>query len=679
MSLIPKVRHTRFSRVHQVMRQLSDDLERKKPLRELPAKLELLTELLKEDLPVRDLCEAFRATSIIAASGNAPVANEAQSVWSDFADRVTRPENQKEMTLLDICNVLKSLNELKAVHRARQKDLVIEMCKLITSEDRKVMVEEMPTNVIKSYLRSLAIATDRTPTLTGNATFKAATSLLSRLVSGRTDITPSNLSALIWSIASVGVRDPLVFKSLEDIILQSDQHFSALELFHIIWAFSFADQSDKQSEKLTRFLLTNMTSQLTELQPSRVCTLLRAVAIGCAQARTPEFFELSAKLMEEAFPLLNLKTLHAKDIAQLAVALTKVGQASKPKGAKRPACIDDFIPRLRDYLLDCPDDVPDSFYRSMLWCVSWYKKDNKPERRLLIATCKRLVKDEVGVDDTATMLWSMSRLRSRDLPPEVLKVVSSRVINSAGSISAASISSILFAFAKLGAWSDEMGEAIAPRIATLLPQFNSSELSSVLWAYAIGGHVVPSLLAAATREVANRPKAVDQYGPKHMLGAKDEWVCKWSITTLLDECPDALLPFDIFDRIPGLKDTQGEMAGCHMAPTNSSESHADMSQKLNQLGVPHQNEAIINGVTVDIAIPSYKIALEADGPWHFNVLPDGSKRYDGPSQWKQRRLNMIGWTVLSVQTRQYELKAGRLALLKKLLSPYIPDIDNRGE
>ena len=146
MSLIPKVRHTRFSRVHQVMRQLSDDLERKKPLRELPAKLELLTELLKEDLPVRDLCEAFRATSIISAAGNVPVANEAQSVWSDFADRVTRPENQKEMNLLDICNVLKSLNELKAVHRARQKDLVIEMCKLITSEEKFLELYEHATD-----------------------------------------------------------------------------------------------------------------------------------------------------------------------------------------------------------------------------------------------------------------------------------------------------------------------------------------------------------------------------------------------------------------------------------------------------------------------------------------------------------------------------------------------------
>ena len=657
------------------MRQLSEDLESKKPLRGLPAKLETLNELMKEQLPVREVCEALRASAIIAGSGSS--SREALIVWSDFYNRLGQVDNQREMTLLDICTVLKGVNELKSAERGKQKELVLGMCKLITSDERRDMVRQMPTNVVKSYLRSMAIAADRTPGLTTCEPFKAATQLLAKMVSERGDVSPSDLSSLLWAIAAVGVRDPLVFKSLEGVILQSDRSFTAIELFHIIWAFSFADQSDKQSAALTRFLLTNMVNSLNDLQPSRLCTLLRAVSIGCAQARTPEFFDLSAKLMEEAFPLVDLKQLSAKDIAQLSVGLTKLGQATKPHGAQTPACVDRFIPRLKEYLQDCPDDVPDSFFRSILWCVAWYKQDNKPERRLLIATCKRLVKREVGVDDTATMLWSMSRLRSRDLPPSVLCVVSSRVIAAADTVSAASISSILFAYAKLGAWSDEMGEAVAPRLVQLLPQFNSSELSSVLWAYAIGGQVVPSLLASATREVATRPRAVEKYGPKYMLGAKDEWVCKWSITTLLDDCPDALLPFDMFDRIPGLKEKQGEMAGCNMAPTNSSESHADMSQKLNQLGVPHQNEAVVNGVTVDIAIPSYKIALEADGPWHFNVLPDGSKRYDGPTQWKQRRLNMVGWTVISVLTREYELKSGRVALLKKLLSPHIPDIESR--
>ncbi|PRW39115.1 RAP domain [Chlorella sorokiniana] len=54
---------------------------------------------------------------------------------------------------------------------------------------------------------------------------------------------------------------------------------------------------------------------------------------------------------------------------------------------------------------------------------------------------------------------------------------------------------------------------------------------------------------------------------------------------------------------------------------------------------------------VDIALPQLRIAVEADGPWHFirnRAGPDGQPLLDGPTRARNRLLRHHGWHVVGV-------------------------------
>ncbi|EOD41007.1 hypothetical protein EMIHUDRAFT_222043 [Emiliania huxleyi CCMP1516] len=57
----------------------------------------------------------------------------------------------------------------------------------------------------------------------------------------------------------------------------------------------------------------------------------------------------------------------------------------------------------------------------------------------------------------------------------------------------------------------------------------------------------------------------------------------------------------------------------------------------------------LTGYSLDLAIPSTRIAIEVDGPFHF-LLPDGRgvRRPNGPTLLKRRLLAAAGWRVISV-------------------------------
>ncbi|EOD17655.1 hypothetical protein EMIHUDRAFT_255878 [Emiliania huxleyi CCMP1516] len=55
------------------------------------------------------------------------------------------------------------------------------------------------------------------------------------------------------------------------------------------------------------------------------------------------------------------------------------------------------------------------------------------------------------------------------------------------------------------------------------------------------------------------------------------------------------------------------------------------------------------GYSLDLALPSSRLAVEVDGPYHF-LLPEGlgMRRPNGPTLLKRRLLAAAGWRVISV-------------------------------
>eukprot|EP00808_Paulinella_micropora_P000235 g4125.t1 len=87
----------------------------------------------------------------------------------------------------------------------------------------------------------------------------------------------------------------------------------------------------------------------------------------------------------------------------------------------------------------------------------------------------------------------------------------------------------------------------------------------------------------------------------------------------------------------------------------SSALHLDVSRVIEvKLGLEHLNEDTQTGLSVDISIPEQKIAIEVDGPYHFNYDPDGHASYLGTTLHKRKLLRAMGWRVVSVPYYEWE-------------------------
>lgn len=79
-------------------------------------------------------------------------------------------------------------------------------------------------------------------------------------------------------------------------------------------------------------------------------------------------------------------------------------------------------------------------------------------------------------------------------------------------------------------------------------------------------------------------------------------------------------------------------------------SQADLSAQLNDMGWSHDFEYFIPGslISLDLAQPSTKTAVEYHGPYHYFKSPGNPPLMNGTSHWKLRLLEDRGWTVLVV-------------------------------
>ena len=68
-----------------------------------------------------------------------------------------------------------------------------------------------------------------------------------------------------------------------------------------------------------------------------------------------------------------------------------------------------------------------------------------------------------------------------------------------------------------------------------------------------------------------------------------------------------------------------------------------------QLGFEEEYLEPRTGYSLDLALPSSRLAVEVDGPYHF-LLPEGlgMRRPNGPTLLKRRLLAAAGWRVISV-------------------------------
>ncbi|EOD27835.1 hypothetical protein EMIHUDRAFT_204822 [Emiliania huxleyi CCMP1516] len=89
-------------------------------------------------------------------------------------------------------------------------------------------------------------------------------------------------------------------------------------------------------------------------------------------------------------------------------------------------------------------------------------------------------------------------------------------------------------------------------------------------------------------------------------------------------------------------------------PSGLQRSVADALADV-QVGFEEEHLEPRTGYSLDLALPSSRVAVEVDGPFHF-LLPDGRglRRPNGPTLLKRRLLAAAGWRVISVPFYEWD-------------------------
>jgi RAP domain len=354
-------------------------------------------------------------------------------------------------------------------------------------------------------------------------------------------------------------------------------------------------------------------------------------------------------------------------------------------------------------------------YVEVLRTFASLKSDSRPERDLFRRACEQFLSwskiptDPIGIRVTGDFLYSLSRLRCRDMTTDVLKAVTNAVkaelqenstarsqkqgglldfseelntshlhhhLNKSSTSSnslkfrSSDIANICQGLGRLGAWSDELGEILIDPILNKIQEHTFYDLACVIWGYAISNvdvsnPKIESLVTEVAKEFQRRQVPGVVSDPSSCISSKqskDHWIILWSLNTLLDGLPKQFS----FTREQFTANEASALI------ENSSEAHRDISKRLGVLNIHHINEYEIEAsgsgaggsesegvkgptkICVDIALPEKKIVVEADGPWHFVLLQDGSQRYDGATAWKKRMIRRNGWSVVDIPTKVWE-------------------------
>jgi hypothetical protein len=84
----------------------------------------------------------------------------------------------------------------------------------------------------------------------------------------------------------------------------------------------------------------------------------------------------------------------------------------------------------------------------------------------------------------------------------------------------------------------------------------------------------------------------------------------------------------------------------------------DVSAALARIGWAHEYEHVTaEGISLDMAQPASKVAVEFDGPTHYLVgSSDGRRRVlDGTSKFKEKLLHRLGWKFIRVPYFEWDV------------------------
>jgi very-short-patch-repair endonuclease len=268
----------------------------------------------------------------------------------------------------------------------------------------------------------------------------------------------------------------------------------------------------------------------------------------------------------------------------------------------------------------------------MLWAMATLSASiNKPAIAALATQAMTLAKT-FNKQNLANTLWAMAKLGYRD--EKALTALMVQICEKHSSFDAQEISNILYAMAQLNYRDEASLTALLERAWSLTPCFNIQNITNTLWSLACLGEV--ERLQDFIKGIAFRVDlAASDFQKENMI--QMHYVRLYCQLILKIPLPC------FFDGIVVSRDMLG---------ITTSRLQLEIATVIRELGAHHGysvlDEAILNGISVDMLIKPHNIVVEVDGPFHFIRSADHKLSYHGPSQLKDLLLNAMGYRVLHI-------------------------------
>ncbi|KAH8052104.1 endonuclease [Aureococcus anophagefferens] len=250
--------------------------------------------------------------------------------------------------------------------------------------------------------------------------------------------------------------------------------------------------------------------------------------------------------------------------------------------------------------------------------------------------------DDFNAQGLANLAWAYATA-GRDAPA----LYGDRAASGADSLNPQNLGNTAWAFATAGRDAPRLFDALAreaPRkiysfrpqnlanLATLSPW--RSRRRGVAWSFSTAGVAAPELFAA----IADSVDALD-----------DDQRKMWHHVSIFAEAeaPDHALPRVVLDDADALR---AAFVADAAAP---SQAQRDVSESLAEL-LAHDFEHVTpQGLSLDMAVPAAKLAVEYDGPTHY-LAGAAAPRPNGKTRCKRRLLEALGWRVVNIPHFEWE-------------------------
>ncbi len=302
--------------------------------------------------------------------------------------------------------------------------------------------------------------------------------------------------------------------------------------------------------------------------------------------------------------------------------------------------------------------------------------------RLLAAVTSCVDADGMSMRGLATVAWGVAQLGAG---PELLDAIAScvlRRLDDLGEFKAQEIANLLYAYATTGHEAPALFDVMAGYLtrSSRLHDFAPRHLTILAWSFCVADAFRPTISGAiadalqwpnAERSEDALAEMLEGLGLSHL--ETENAVLDADSAARLDSALDAssgvldelgpraqsqlyqvLLYLQLEDSssrlLPVLAQRRDVLRAAYVRhDARPSRSQKDVSRALDELDWKHKYEWVTaEGLSLDLAKPRQRIAIEYDGPSHYVTGDGGPPRINGTTAFKHRLLEALGWRVIHI-------------------------------